>query len=322
MDPPSNSFRGAGARTQLRAAGALTRRSLFPTLYLMERDEYGRALAQLAENLYGRRSFLLTGAGMSTDSGIPDYRGPESRKRRGGPIQHRDFVRSSEARRSYWARSFIGWHRVRDAKANEGHEAIAELERSGVVSGLVTQNVDGLHHAAGSSRVVELHGSLSRVRCLSCGREEERESVQRRLARLNPEWTGDSEAFAPDGDVELPPEMERNFCVPTCRHCGGVLKPDVVFFGDTVPKERVERAWDFFRDSDLVLVAGSSLTVFSGYRFVRAAAKEGKPVYIINRGETRGDAEAAVKLEGGVGELLPRLVEALHTGASYGSKIG
>ena len=255
--------------------------------------------------------FILTGAGMSTDSGIPDYRGPESMEKKRSPIQHKDFIGHEEARRRYWARSSIGWPLVRDASPNIGHFALADFERTGGGSGIVTQNVDGLHQAAGSRDVVELHGSLYDVRCLSCGRHESRESVQQRLFRLNTEWSAQSSEIAPDGDVELPEGLEQRFCVPSCRHCGGVLKPDVVFFGDTVPKERVEEAWRRYYAADCVFVVGSSLTVFSGYRFVKAAAKEGKPVLIVNDGPTRGDGEAEVKIDTRIAEVLPRLVRDL-----------
>jgi NAD-dependent SIR2 family protein deacetylase len=277
-----------------------------------QRHDSDRLEESALQLLSSESCFILTGAGMSTDSGIPDYRGPESIKKKRNPIQHKEFVGQEEARRRYWARSSIGWPLVRDAAPNNGHFALAEIERMGGVSGIVTQNVDGLHQAAGSRDVVELHGSLYDVRCLSCGRHESRESVQQRLFRLNPEWSAQSDEIAPDGDVELPEGLEQRFRVPSCRHCGGVLKPDVVFFGDTVPKERVEEAWRRYYAAGCVFVVGSSLTVFSGYRFVKAAAKEGKPVLIVNGGPTRGDAEADVKIDGRIAEVLTRLLRGLQ----------
>ena len=250
---------------------------------------------------------VLSGAGISTDSGIPDYRGPETIKRKRKPIQHRDFVNLPEARRSYWARSSIGWPMVRDAVPNSGHRALADLESCGFVCGVITQNVDGLHQAAGSSDVLELHGSLYDVCCLACGAREARESVQRRLFDLNPRWSAMSSEIAPDGDVELPAELEKSFRIPACKECGGIIKPEVVFFGDSVPGEKVELAWRMYEESASLLVAGSSLTVFSGYRFVRAAARDEKPIIIVNAGDTRGDAHATIKSDARIGEVLPVL---------------
>lgn len=286
-----------------------------------------RSFLDLLELLRGRRVAVVTGAGCSTESGIPDYRGPDAEPRTPTPIRYREFVSRPEARRRYWARSSLGWLRVAGARPNPAHRALARMERHGVVRGVITQNVDGLHDEAGSRRVVELHGTLDRVRCLACGSTESRRSVQRRLLSLNPGWEeevlgpaarGDAAAapdgdveMAPDGDAELPEAAERGFRVPDCRLCGGVLKPAVVFFGESVPEERVRRAWALYREAGVLLVAGSSLTVWSGYRFVARAAEEGVPVAIVNLGSTRGDGDAAVRVRGSVGEVLPALADEL-----------
>ena len=265
--------------------------------------------------LRGRRVVVLTGAGCSTESGIPDYRGPETRRRARNPIQYRAFVTDPAARTRYWARSAVGWQRVAQARPNAGHYALARMEAAGLVHGLITQNVDGLHYAAGSRRVVELHGALAHVRCLGCGAAELRAGLQRRLLALNPGWTARPPAeIAPDGDAELDPPWEQTFRVPACLRCGGVLKPDVVFFGENVPRPVVDDAWTLLGEGDALLVAGSSLAVYSGYRFVRGAAKEGKPVAIVNLGPTRGDADAALRVDGRTGDVLPALAEALGAG--------
>lgn len=253
---------------------------------------------------------VLGGAGVSTESGIPDYRGPESSKTPRNPMRFQQFVGSEGARRRYWARSFVGWGRVADAKPNATHRALARLELTGQLTGLVTQNVDGLHQAAGSRRVLELHGSLAAVRCLGCRALGSRRLLQRRLLELNPDVAAYPLELAPDGDAEAG-DLEAAFRVPPCPTCGGVLKPDVVFFGENVPKARVLRAYELLDQAEVLLVLGSSLTVFSGYRFVVQAVKESKPVVILNQGETRGDAAASLKLEGRLGEMLPNLTELL-----------
>lgn len=272
-----------------------------------------QALEPLLDLLRGRRAVVLAGAGCSTESGIPDYRGPGSKPR--APMQYGEFVRSEAARVRYWARSAVGWRRFSAARPNAGHVALAQLEDAGVVRGIITQNVDGLHHAAGSRRVVELHGSLAAVRCLSCGRREARDAWQARLLVLNADWsarlTGEVEQ-APDGDAELPAWAMESFQVPGCTACGGVIKPDVVFFGENVPKEWVEDAWSLFGEADVLLVAGSSLTVYSGRRFIYRAQQDGVPIGIINIGPTRADEMAAAKVEGPLGTILPRLAEALR----------
>ncbi|HEX7051053.1 MAG TPA: NAD-dependent protein deacetylase [Longimicrobiales bacterium] len=275
-----------------------------------------RALLDL---LRGRRVVVLAGAGCSTASGIPDYRGPESSRRRRKPIQYQEFVRSEEARARYWARSAVGWQRIATARPNPAHHALARLEEGGVVQGIITQNVDGLHHAAGNRRVVELHGSLARVRCLACGRTLPRALYQQRLLALNRAWAQrlarlsrhDTPEAAPDGDADLPADALADFRVPGCETCDGVLKPDVVFFGENVPRERVDEAWRLFNDGDVLLVIGSSLTVFSGRRFIYRARETGIPIAIVNLGPTRADDVAAVKIEARVDHLLPALAEAL-----------
>jgi NAD+-dependent protein deacetylase sirtuin 4 len=268
----------------------------------------------IAELLRGRHVAVLTGAGCSTESGIPDYRGPSSPQRVRAPIQYQEFVRSETARRRYWARSAAGWPRIANARPNGGHIALAELESRGAVRGIITQNVDGLHHAAGSKRVVELHGSLAMIRCLACGAQTSRVEFQERLLSLNMHWADALRAgaslAAPDGDADLEAAALQGFCVPACV-CGGVLKPDVVFFGENVPARVVQEAWDVFDACDVLLVIGSSLTVYSGRRFIYKAQQEGKPIGVINLGPTRADEAAAVKLEASIGEAMPRLAEAL-----------
>jgi NAD-dependent SIR2 family protein deacetylase len=243
----------------------------------------------------------LTGAGVSTDSGIPDYRGPGSVARQ--PMTYQDFVSGPDAQQRYWARSHLGWSRMRRALPNGGHHALARLEARGAVRLLITQNVDGLHEAAGSRNVCALHGRISDVICLSCREVSSRSSLHRRLEELNAGWAVEhaSVEVRPDGDVAL--EETAGFVVPRCA-CGGALKPDVVFFGENVPKERVFRCYDAVAAAPALLVLGSSLAVMSGLRFVKAAAKQGTPVVIVNRGETRGDELATYKLEMGTTEFL------------------
>ncbi|HLU24531.1 MAG TPA: NAD-dependent protein deacetylase [Longimicrobiales bacterium] len=270
----------------------------------------------LAELLRGRRVVVLAGAGCSTESGIPDYRGPGSAGRVRKPMMYREFVESDAARARYWARSAVGWRTIAEAKPNSGHRALARLEEHGVVRGIITQNVDGLHHAAGSRRVVELHGSLAWVRCLSCGRRVLRAEHQERIRALNAEWFARlaeraAVSSAPDGDAELSAAEFEDFRVPGCESCGGILKPDVVFFGENVPRERVDEAWRLFEEGDVLLVVGSSLAVYSGRRFVHRACETGMPIAIVNLGPTRGDDMAAIKVEGRLGLVLPELADAL-----------
>lgn len=265
-------------------------------------------LRALCELLAGRRVVALTGAGCSTESGIPDYRGPLTRQKARNPIQYRGFISSAQTRQRYWARSAIGWQRIAAAQPNRTHHALARLEDAGVVQGVITQNVDRLHHLAGSRRVVELHGALANVRCLSCNQREPRTSMQRRLMIANPGHSGAAEQ-APDGDAEV--SDTDDFVVVSCLRCGGVLKPDVVFFGENVPRAVVEDAWSLFSEAEVLLVLGSSLAVFSGYRFVHRAAKQGLPVGIINLTASRGDHAAAVRLQAPLGEVMPILAESL-----------
>lgn len=265
----------------------------------------------LHDTLKNKRILILGGAGVSTDSGIPDYRGPQSSKTPRNPIRYQQFIQNPAFRQRYWARSVVGWPIMQRATPNPGHYALAQLESAGVVSGLLTQNVDGLHQQAGSKRVLELHGSLAVVRCLVCNKLESRRELQARMLALNPEFEAQALDVAPDGDAEVPEAMIAAFVVPACRECDGVLKPDVVFFGENVPKQRVFNAWRMLDDADVLMVVGSSLTVFSGYRFVVRAAKEQKPVVIINQGVTRGDELASLKLNAPLGETLPQLVALL-----------
>lgn len=261
--------------------------------------------------LRGRRVVALTGAGCSTESGIPDYRGPDTPPRARPPIQHREFVERADARRRYWARSMLGWPRLAAARPNRGHEALAALERAGAVAGLITQNVDGLHHGAGSREIVELHGALRRVRCLACERVTGRDELQRRLAEANPGWTGRGVPVAPDGDADLADDLVADFEVVACVACGGLLMPDVVFFGGSVPRPTLDAAWATFERAEVLLVIGSSLAVFSGYRFVRRAAERAVPVAILNRGPTRGDPHAALRVDARAGEALAAVARAL-----------
>ncbi|CAN5659739.1 NAD-dependent protein deacetylase [soil metagenome] len=270
-----------------------------------------QSLDALLNLLRGRRVVVLAGAGCSTESGIPDYRGPEGSLRTRTPIQYQEFLRSEAARVRYWARSTVGWPRMAAARPNAAHYALARLEEGGVVRGVITQNVDGLHQAAGSRRAVELHGSLASVRCLECRHAVRRAEWQERLRGLNAGLHGKDAEAAPDGDAELPAQSLENFRVPGCEVCGGVMKPDVVFFGENVPADTVEQAWRLFEEADVLLVVGSSLTVYSGRRFVYRAQKESVPIGIINLGPTRADEMAQAKVEGQLGRVLPQLAESL-----------
>ncbi len=254
------------------------------------------------DDLLDGRVVVLTGAGVSTDSGIPDYRGPGTPVRM--PMTFQEFVASPDSQRRYWARAHVGWSRMGSAEPNEGHRALARLESTGQVSFLITQNVDGLHERAGHRRLVALHGRVSEVVCLDCDGRTDRTAMQRLLGRANPGWLEEHAHVGarPDGDVDL--DETAGFVVPSCAACGGRLKPHVVFFGENVPKDRVARCYEALDDADALLVAGSSLTVMSGLRFVRYAAKAGLPVVIVNRGLTRGDPLATLKIEAGCSEWL------------------
>ncbi|NCT92370.1 NAD-dependent protein deacetylase [Cellulomonas sp. APG4] len=262
--------------------------------------------------LQGRTLAVLTGAGISTDSGIPDYRGPDSPPRR--PMTYQQFVGDPDFRRTYWARNHVGWQHVDRTRPNAGHHAVARLEQSGVALGVITQNVDRLHQLAGSRRVIDLHGTYADVVCLSCGLEITREDLAERLDALNPGFT---EAVGAIADVEVAPDADaviestEGFVVADCPRCGGILKPDIVYFGENVPRERVEAAFALVDEADALLVAGSSLTVLSGRRFVTHARRAGMPVVIVNRGATRGDPHADVRIDAGTSPTLTALAEAL-----------
>jgi NAD-dependent deacetylase sirtuin 4 len=264
---------------------------------------------RLCALMRGKSVVALTGAGISTASGIPDYRSPEALSRPRRPIHGPEFVRSEGVRRRYWARSALGWERMRRAEPNEGHTALASLERSGVVAHIVTQNVDRLHHKGGSRRVTELHGALAEVGCLACAALEPRDALQVRILALNPGWTAREVPTAPDGDADLSSDRVERFVVPACVLCGGVLKPRVVFFGDNVPRPVVDEAFGAVDAADLLLVVGSSLAVFSGYRFLRRAVERRTPVAIVNLGPVRGEEHAALKIEANIGTVLQALSE-------------
>lgn len=273
------------------------------------------ALDRLADLLARGPVAVLSGAGLSTASGIPAYRDADGQWRQGKPIQHQDFLRSETTRRRYWARSFAGWPAVGAAQPNAGHRALAALDRRGLLAATITQNVDGLHQRAGSASVVELHGGIARVRCLGCGTIVPRAAIQDRLAALNPGFDPAAAAPAPDGDARLDEARLAGFRVPVCEACGGVLKPDVVFFGDGVPKERVEAARRTVDAATALLVVGSSLMVWSGYRFAEQAHRAGKPVAAINRGVTRADALLAFKIDADCGATLAALDRRLRSGS-------
>jgi NAD-dependent SIR2 family protein deacetylase len=256
-------------------------------------------------SLAGKKLWVITGAGISTDSGIPDYRG-EGRVAR-HPMTYDIFLGSFEAQQRYWARSYVGWSRIALAKPNPGHFALASAESQGALSYLITQNVDGLHQEAGSKSVIDLHGRLDRVICLGCQKIISRTEMDERLKELNPEISKDSNVeFTPDGDAEI--EGTKDFKVPACVKCSGILKPDVVFFGESVPTDRVELALSQLAACDAVLVAGSSLTVNSGFRFIKQASKSGKPIVIVNIGPTRADQLAIAKIEANTSLALERLL--------------
>ena len=264
-------------------------------------------LGPVAGALRVGRVLVLSGAGISTESGIPDYRGEGGSLSRHTPMTYQDFTGSSRARRRYWARSHLGWRTFGGARPNAGHRSVAAFGRGGLLTGVITQNVDGLHQAAGSEDAVELHGSLSRVVCLSCGAFSPRRELALRLEEANAGFSPVAAGINPDGDADLSDEQVGDFRVVPCTVCGGVLKPDVVFFGEAVPPPRVEHCRALVREAASVLVLGSSLTVMSGLRFVRQAAREGKPVLIVNRDPTRGDREALVRVALPLGAALTTL---------------
>jgi NAD-dependent SIR2 family protein deacetylase len=254
------------------------------------------------------RLFVLTGAGCSTNSGIPDYRDADGKWKRTPPMTYQAFTGSLAARQRYWARSMIGWRRFGKAKPNDTHRALARLEAQGRSEILLTQNVDRLHQAAGSTQVIDLHGRLDLVRCLGCGHGVPRGEFQDGLTRLNPEWDALDAGTAPDGDADLDGMDFDDFDVPSCPQCGGVLKPDVVFFGENVPRDRVQSAFEHLDRADAVLAVGTSLMVYSGFRFVEAAIRARKPVAAVNLGRTRADDLLALKVEQSCAEALAFLL--------------
>ncbi|SCF19547.1 NAD-dependent protein deacetylase [Micromonospora mirobrigensis] len=255
---------------------------------------------------------VLSGAGLSTESGIPDYRGPSGAARRHTPMTYQTFTGDPVARRRYWARSHLGWRTIARAAPNDGHRAVARLQAAGLVDAVITQNVDGLHTAAGSTPVVELHGRLDEVICLDCGNRTSRDELDRRLREANPDFDVAAVTVNPDGDVDLDDGQVAGFRTVDCTFCGtGMLKPDVVFFGETVPAARVSRCFDLVGGARALLVLGSSLTVMSGRRFVLAAARQNIPVAIVNQGPTRGDGHATLRVDAPLGALLGGLAGAL-----------
>lgn len=255
---------------------------------------------------------VLTGAGISTESGIPDYRGPSGATlRKHAPMTYQVFVGDSVARRRYWARGYLGWHQFAGAPPNDGHRALTALETSGAVEGVITQNVDGLHQQAGTKRVIDLHGRLDRVICLDCQTIEPRASVHERISKANTDWSAVVTAINPDGDVDIAEEYLDSFTIVDCMSCDGTLKPDVVYFGENVPAKRVDDSYALVDASKALLVLGSSLHVFSGRRFVMRAAKDGKPVAIVNQGPTKGDEFARIRLDAPLGQTLRSLASVL-----------
>jgi len=255
------------------------------------------------------RLCVLTGAGVSTSSGIPDYRDEAGEWKRARPVEFRPFMTDPKVRQRYWSRSTVGWPIISAAQPNAAHRALAKLEMNGLVELLITQNVDGLHAAAGSKNVIDLHGKLNLVRCMQCAHTLPREELQGRLLADNPTWAQVEASVAPDGDVDLSNPDYSEFVVPDCPECGGILKPDVVFFGENVPPERVARAFKGVANADALLVVGSSLMVYSGYRFAEAAASAGKPIAAVNLGRTRADHLITLKISEACDEVLSRLGE-------------
>jgi NAD-dependent SIR2 family protein deacetylase len=272
------------------------------------------ALACFADRY--RRLLVLTGAGCSTQAGIPDYRDANGAWKRDEPMRYQVFVADALARKRYWARSMLGWQTMRNARPTAAHRALANLEQAGRIQLLVTQNVDGLHNAAGSSNVVDLHGRIDMVCCMACGARSPRQAMQDALVGRNPQWLAMEARSAPDGDADLEVQDFSAFEVPSCGLCGGMLKPDVVFFGESVPRERVAAVRTALAQADAMLVAGSSLMVYSGYRFVEEAVAAGKAVAVVNLGRTRADSVLTLKVEHEVGNTLQELVSRLGTSST------
>ena len=263
------------------------------------------------------RLLVLTGAGISTDSGIPDYRDDKGEWKTSKPVQGPDFIREPEVQKRYWARSVIGWRNFGKAQPNGAHRALAALEKAGFVEHIVTQNVDGLHQRSGSQQVTDLHGRLDRVICLQCASLSSREDLQKELETLNPDFLDHDGPLAPDGDVHIERPDFHDFHLPACKKCGGAFKPDVVFYGESVPKARVETAMDALARSDALLVVGSSLMVYSGFRFCRRAQELGKAQAAINLGVTRADELMAFKIQANCSEVLQQLTEQLLNTPAY-----
>jgi NAD-dependent SIR2 family protein deacetylase len=276
---------------------------------LIHQSSLPASIESLASLMRNRRFTVLTGAGVSTDSGIPDYRGPQTKHITRNPVKHDEFVNSAEARQRYWSRASRGYTNVGKALPNTTHQLLAELEEKGRVHGVITQNVDGLHQAGGSKTVIELHGSMHRVRCLACAKTYERDVIQDQINTENPGWIKTVKEIAPDGDAVVATSEQLVFRTPLCRACQGDLMPDVIFFGGSVPKPRSQAAFDLVSEADGLLVLGSSLTVFSGYRFVRHADRLDLPIGIVTLGETRGDKHAHIKVDAPLVEVMPILAE-------------
>ncbi|MDH6422655.1 Sir2 family NAD-dependent protein deacetylase [Aurantimicrobium minutum] len=281
---------------------------------ILEHTTHVDGMDAVVELVAGRRVAVLTGAGVSTDSGIPDYRGKGASKRT--PMNISDFLSSHTARQRYWAGAHVGWKSFSEAEPNQGHLALAAMEQSGIIEGVISQNVDGLHRRAGSSHVVDLHGSLDRVLCLDCGQQFDRSGVESKLSALNP-WLDELRniVLAPDGDVDV--TDYNSVLIPECTVCGGMLKPDVVFFGEFVPAKVFSAATSLVKRADALLIAGSSLTVNSGIRLLEQAKRQRMPVIIVNRGETKGDKKASLKLDAGTSDVLSNLAVKLGAGNLY-----
>lgn len=281
---------------------------------ILTQGSHVEGIDSLVELIAGRRVAVLTGAGVSTDSGIPDYRGKGASKRT--PMNISDFLSSPRSRQRYWAGAHVGWKHFSEAEPNQGHLALAAMEQAGIIEGVISQNVDGLHRRAGSAHVVDLHGSLDRVICLDCGQQFDRSGIETTLSLLNP-WLDELRniVLAPDGDVNV--TDYDNVVVPHCTVCGGTLKPDVVFFGEFVPPKIFGAAASLVKRADVLLVAGSSLAVNSGLRLLEQARRKRMPVIIVNRGETKGDKKATIKLEEGTSDVLSELATKLGASNLY-----
>jgi NAD-dependent SIR2 family protein deacetylase len=303
---------GCGTLERSVMAEYAMRMNSFPVaspLYEGAAEQGGDALLELLGR--SRRLVVLTGAGCSTDSGIPDYRDSQGAWKRAPPMHYQQFMSGAAARQRYWARALIGWRAFRDVAPNAAHRALARLEHAGRLDTLITQNVDGLHQRAGSSNVIDLHGRIDSVECLQCARRWPRERVQERLEQSNPHWSARVAEMAPDADAVLTEIDFSSFRLVDCEHCAGTLKPAVVFFGESVPEPRVRHAYAAVQGADALLVVGSSLMVYSGYRFVQAAGERGIPVAILNVGRTRADAAAAIKVEAPCAAVLQRIAQQL-----------